>query len=337
MEDLLKALVQAPISVWLVFAGVLFLLFSALEVREESDKKGVKNRSVKPRQPVFWLGIVLGGLLLLGGIWLSQAQASQLGSTPAPQPSTETLPPPTVPPSFTATRPSSTEMPSPQPGSTESLSSPSPAPLSLKDACIAADRWVLVSTQPGAAAPFPDGRGCLDVSEAGITVNKQGVLAFKISQTAQIYLAAIALPVEAIAEVEFDLQRSALQAAYANELAAIEVAIAPAKEPTSNDDAARFRLMRDSLSDPLTYFWLADLGETKGAKISALHYEKSGGYHIRLSLDGSTLKVYIDGAAMPKTLRLPPGPKVLRLGYLAARNATIDAQISNLTVNGLTP
>jgi len=232
--------------------------------------------------------------------------------------------------------PAPTELPTPAPTEIAAPpASPSAAPLALRDACIAAAVWSPVTTLKDAATPQTDERGCLDLSTWGITANAQGALTMRLSMPKQAYLAAIWSPVNAVTTIEFDVVRNALQIAYPNEPAAFEAAIIPISDPGGNTSAARFRLVRDSVeASSYTYFALADLQENNGTKISQLHYQKSGGYHVKLELDGSVMKVYIDGALMSKTLNLPAGPKALRLGYLASRISTLDGQILNLKIDG---
>ncbi len=79
---------------------------------------------------------------------------------------------------------------------------------------------------------------------------------------------------------------------------------------------------------------LADAGEFSGSKIKSQHYEYSRKYNIRLELSGVVMIVYINNVRMDEDLTLPDGPKVFYIGYSLPIVGGVDAEITNIKIDG---
>lgn len=123
---------------------------------------------------------------------------------------------------------------------------------------------------------------------------------------------------------------------YAEPAVYISFAVAPLNDPMTAKNTARFKLqVEDTINSPLIYFVLADAGENAGVKITNQHYEYGRTYNIRFELAGSVMRLFINNIRQNENLSIPDGEKVFYIGYNLPTLAGIDAEVTNIRVDGI--
>jgi hypothetical protein len=116
----------------------------------------------------------------------------------------------------------------------------------------------------------------------------------------------------------------------------VNFAVAPLDDVLTAKNSARFKLQVEMTdSKPIVYFVLADVNENTGTKVGTQHYEYGRTYTIRLELVGNSMKVYLNGRKMTDELLIPTGQKAFYIGYTLPIAAGVDAEVKDLTIDGV--
>ena len=215
---------------------------------------------------------------------------------------------------------------------------PSPLPRrTLKDGCIFAKTWKADSTDPGIlASVVTDAYGCHSMESMGIFVGDDGKLNLSAQKRRTAIASGIYTSISNNSVIEFKVFVNSMYLVYEESPADLVFAIAPASDPMTTRNMARFKLhVETSESKPLIYFMMADVGENTGIKVPDQHYEYGRTYTIRFELSGSVMNVYINNLKMKESLLIPDGQKVFYVGYSLPVLAGADALVTDVTVDGV--
>ena len=326
MKEFFEFLKSAPISMILILAGLLFLFLSIFEFSRGNFK--TRKSSSTP-------GMALGFVLFLFGLviffWIPVPPAE---ATPTPTLTTVATTVPSETPKPVATLVAASTIEAPMPTETAS------AILELKDlstGCIALQTWQIQSTASNlheVTSVFPD--GCLNFGGVGISAEQGGILRLFHTAKKNAISSGIFTPVQDDSIIEFRVHIDSMYIVYADVPAFINFAVVSVNAPLPTRDSARFRLHVDQTEQkPLIYFTLADLGENTGTKVTSQHYEYGRTYSVRLELAGVLMRVFINDVRMSKDLALPSGRKAFVIGYDLPVQAGVDAEISDIRVDGI--
>jgi hypothetical protein len=224
------------------------------------------------------------------------------------------------------------------------------APVQIKtlaDGCISTQTWKYDSKQADVKNSVTESDGCYSTGKLGIYADSSGVLNILLPQnttkntiTSGIYTAST-LPNSAT--IEFTVKVSSM---YLNPPAAtptyITFSIASASDPMNILQTARFKFQVNNLKDAFVYARIASSGSLEGtiAKKGQKNSYPSTSY--TLVVDGKAMKIYTGTGDKKIKLSiedviLPDGPYVFYIGYEQPTGAGIDADVTNLKINGQAP
>lgn len=164
--------------------------------------------------------------------------------------------------------------------------------------------------------------------------NRAGILQIKDDAVRAQIASGIYTSINSDSIIEFKIRVKSMYIAVPGTIAYVTFAIAPANDPMTAKNTARFKLQVDSATqDHLIYFVLADINESNGARITTQHYEYGHTYTVRLELVGSVMDVYINNIKQNESPKIPIGAKVFYIGYNLPVSAAVDAEISNIKVD----
>jgi hypothetical protein len=170
----------------------------------------------------------------------------------------------------------------------------------------------------------------------GIFPDRSGVLRIVDEKKRDAVASGIYTPINSDSVIEFSVYVNSMYIANPNPAAFVSFAVAPANDPMTATNTARFKLQVEDKKDaPLVYFVLADAGENNGAKYQSQHYEYGNTYYIRLELTGSIMNIYINNVRINESLAIPSGAKVFYIGYSLPAFAGVDVQVTNIKVDGV--
>ncbi len=236
---------------------------------------------------------------------------------------TPTQTPVSLPPTDTPSPIASTAIPEP----------PSP----IANGCISSKSWKADATDQAVLNGIAEQpNACYETGSLGISVNNSGIL-FLLNQSKQKSLSAgIYTPIKNNSVIEFSIHVNSMYLVYAEPSVYISFAVAPLNDPMTAKNTARFKLqVEDTINSPLIYFVLADAGENAGVKMTNQHYEYGRTYHIRFELAGSVMRLFINNIKQNENLSIPDGEKVFYIGYNLPTLAGIDAEVTNIKVDGI--
>lgn len=205
----------------------------------------------------------------------------------------------------------------------------------ISDGCIFSQVWTTDSSntvQKDNVTIKPD--GCYDTGGLGVFANRAGILQIKDDAVRAQIASGIYTSINSDSIIEFKIRVKSMYIAVPGTIAYVTFAIAPANDPMTAKNTARFKLQVDSATqDHLIYFVLADINESNGARITTQHYEYGHTYTVRLELVGSVMDVYINNIKQNESPKIPIGAKVFYIGYNLPVSAAVDAEISNIKVD----
>jgi|CXWL01.1.fsa_nt_gi hypothetical protein len=207
----------------------------------------------------------------------------------------------------------------------------------LTDGCINPQTWKPVSADQNTLNNITvSSNNCYSMEALGIFTDPQGVLHLFKRDKRNFESAGIYTPIDGNNSiVEFSIYINSMSIANSESPVYITFAVAPVNTPASAQDSARFKFNVDTTgNNPAILFMMADVGENSGIKITTQHYEYSRTYDIRFELVGGLMRVYINDFRMDESLSIPDGPKVFYIGYNLPALAGMDAEITNIHVDG---
>lgn len=222
------------------------------------------------------------------------------------------------------------------PSAIASTATPEP-PSPIANGCISSRSWRADATDQAVLNGIAEQpNACFETGSLGISVNNSGVLTL-LNQSKQKSLAAgIYTPIRNNSVIEFSIHVNSMYLVYAEPAVYISFAVAPLNDPMTAKNTARFKLqVEDTINSPLIYFVLADAGENAGVKITNQHYEYGRTYNIRFELAGSVMRLFINNIRQNENLSIPDGEKVFYIGYNLPTLAGIDAEVTNIRVDGI--
>ncbi len=225
--------------------------------------------------------------------------------------------------SFTSTPEPTITSPAPQATSTM-------VPKKLADGCIYAQTWGVDSTDANlvdSTAVDPD--GCYSTDLLGIFAKSDGSLEIlngkKKSNVASGNNSVI----------EFKVYVTSMYIVY-QDPTYISFAVAPADNPMDTRNTARFKLaVEKNEPKPVIFFVEASVGDSVGVHEESRHYVYKQTYSVKMTLDGNKMNVIVNGIPIDNSLVLPTGSKVFYIGYNLPILANIDAQVTDLTIDGM--
>lgn len=334
-------------------------LFAAIEKRmknlgaslgqtiENNKQAPAETPAVPPagRKPIP-VGMMAGGagVLLVLAIILFGVLGNR-GSNPIPTPvptQTAVVPTQTVAPTQTAVEATATEEPAPtftpEPTITpEPVIEPTATPAPIGANCIHSLVWKPASTdQNGLDSISENSNGCYLMEALGIFTDANGTLHLnnrgqRIAITSGIYT-----PIKNDSVIEFKIFVTGMYIINAPNPVIVNFAVAPLDDVLTARNSARFKLqVETSDTRPIIYFVLADVNENMGTKVGTQHYEYGRTYTIRLELVGNSMRIYINGRKMTEELLIPTGQKAFFVGYTLPVAAGVDAEVKELTIDGI--
>lgn len=229
------------------------------------------------------------------------------------------------------------------PGATETLvaiapsDTPTPQPKTWLDGCLDAQTWHVYSTDTTVVSNTkPDADGCYPTGLTGMNLDPSGILHIVNWEKKTVLASGIYTPITETSVIDFKVYVTSMYLVYDGPPTYLNFAVAPADDPMDTKNTTRFKLQVEKTGkDPIVFYVMADSGETSGVKVRGKHNEYRHVYDVRLELNGSTLSVSIDDVPFGETLILPSGPKVFYIGYNLPVLAGINAQVSELTIDGV--
>ncbi|MCL4275683.1 MAG: hypothetical protein KJZ77_17560 [Anaerolineales bacterium] len=207
----------------------------------------------------------------------------------------------------------------------------------LSDACIYTGTWGVYSSDPEALGKISHSTdGCYNLGAIGIFPDKGGVLRVhdknqKIRLTHGIYV-----PIENDSVIEFKVFVNSMYLVYPENPMYVSFAVAPANDPFTAKNSARFRLWLDTVgSDSIITFRLANVGDANGYRYQGQRYEFGRTYTIRFELTGNIMRVLINGNDIKESLKIPTDDKVFYIGYHLPVAAGIDVSIKDVMVDDI--
>jgi len=208
----------------------------------------------------------------------------------------------------------------------------------LADGCINPQNWKPVSTNQNILNNISiNSNNCYSMETLGIFTDPQGALHLYKMDKRNFEAAGLYTSIETNNSiVEFSVYVNSMYISNSDAPAYITFAVAPASNPMSAKDSARFKFHVETVgNDPAILFMMADVGEANGIKIMTQHYEYSRTYNIRFELIGGFMRVYINDIRMDESLTIPDGSKVLYIGYDLPPLAGMDVEITNIRVDSM--
>lgn len=329
--DTIAAILQAPINLILILAGLVFLFFSFFEV----GKGNIRQAKGKTKR----LPLVIGVILLLIGLFLPTGETPPSEPTPDPASVASAAPPaPTVTPFPTVTPlPTETAAPTQTPSLTPEPTE-TPLPLTLNDGCVAANTWQAHSIDETLLASLLQNKSCLNLNTLGIYADKGGKVHLLGDATFQRLASGISMPVTDRSVIEFKVYVNNLYIVYPGTPAFITFSIAPAEAPMTRLGSGRFKLqIEDREEDAFIYFMLADTTESTGTKYPTQHYLYGRTYTVRLVLTGIFADIYINDVRLTDRITIPAGEKVFYIGYDLPIQSGADIEVFDIEIDGETP
>jgi hypothetical protein len=209
--------------------------------------------------------------------------------------------------------------------------------LTIADRCLFNRTWTIDSSDPTVKADHStDAKGCYTSDSLGMFVNNNGIVQINVGNQKVGMSSGIFTPIQINSVIDFKVYVSAMYIVYEGAPTYVEFAIAPSTNPMDSYNSARFKLhVEKKENNPLIFFVVADAGEANGVKVEGRHYEYKHTYAIHMELNGNRMELSIDGVPIDETLNLPPGQKVFYLGYKLPILAGINAQVSDITIDGV--
>lgn len=234
--------------------------------------------------------------------------------------------PPSASATVTATK---TSTATPQPTAT-------PEPRPLGENCIDPQIWEPASADAAALAGISQyTNGCYSMEALGIFTDSAGTLHLNYRDRRSVAAAGIYTPIRNDSVIEFKVFVNSMYVVYLDKPLTVNFAVAPANDPITEKNTARFNLHVDTNEKPpIVHFVLADVGEHLGTKVGTQHYEYGRTYTIRLELVGNFMKVYINGREMLETPYIPTGQKVFYIGYNIPIISGVDVEVKDITIDG---
>lgn len=211
-----------------------------------------------------------------------------------------------------------------------------PAAKPLSAGCMHSTIWQIGSTDQSTLNSLitkPD--GCYDTGALGIFPDRSGILHIVDGKKRNAITSGIYTPINSDSVIEFNVHVNSMYIANPNPPVYVAFAIAPAGDPLTGKNTARFKLqVEDKKDSALIYFVLADVGENIGAKFKTQHYEYGRTYTIRFELTGSIMSIFINNIKLNESLSIPAGSKVFYIGYDSPPYAGVDVEITNVKIDG---
>ena len=329
-------------------------LFTAIEKRMkdlaaklgpaiESSKQVSAIPAGRKPIPVGMMAGAAGVLLVIAVILFSvlNNRASNPDPTPAPTQSAVIATQTTVP-TRTAVEATVTEEPAPTftPPPTvtpEPVIEPTvtPAPISMN--CIHSQVWKPASTdQNGLDSISENSDGCYSMEALGIFTDASGILHLNNRGQRNAITSGIYTPIKNNSVIEFKVFVTGMYIVNPPSPVIVNFAITPLDDVLTARNSTRFKLqVETSDTRPIIYFVLADVNENTGTKVGTQHYEYGRTYTIRLELVGNSMRIYINGRKMTEELLIPTGQKAFFIGYTLPIAAGVDAEVKELTIDGV--
>jgi hypothetical protein len=227
----------------------------------------------------------------------------------------------------------------PPPTSTpEPVIQPTAAPEPISKNCIHAQVWKPASTDQDLLNGISvNTDGCYSMEALGIFTDANGILHLNYRDQRSAITSGIYTPINNSSVIEFKVfVKSMYIANNTTNPVTVNLAVAPLDDILTARNTARFKLhVEKDGSGPIIYFVLADVNENAGTKVGSQHYEYGRIYTIRLELVGNSMKVYINGLKMSEELLIPTGQKAFYIGYTLPIAAGVDAEIKDITIDGV--
>jgi hypothetical protein len=210
-----------------------------------------------------------------------------------------------------------------------------PAPISMN--CIHSQVWKPASTdQNGLDSISENSSGCYSMEALGIFTDASGILHLNNRGQKNASTSGIYTPVNNNSVIEFKIFVTGMYIVTPPNPVIVNFAVAPLDDVLTAKNSARFKLQVEMTdSKPIVYFVLADVNENTGTKVGTQHYEYGRTYTIRLELVGNSMKVYLNGRKMTDELLIPTGQKAFYIGYTLPIAAGVDAEVKDLTIDGV--
>jgi hypothetical protein len=329
MDTLLKIL-QTPIGTLLALAGLAIIFLAFFEV-----SKGTVKMRKTPKDGL--VPAAIGAALILVGLFLNRPQAA-VPAEPTPLGPTVSgaatevsaaLPTDTA---FPLTEAASPTEPSALP--TETVTS---VPIqTLADGCIAVQTWQADSTDAEALGAIVNENNCWNLENLGFVAQEETLHILPKIPKVPTSASGIFTPISNQSIIEFKVFVNRLYIIHENNPAYISFSIAPQGNPMARQESARFKLqVKDTGNAPIIFFMLADTNESNGDPLATQHYEYNNTYDMRLELNGISMKIYINNTDTGETISIPSGPKVFYIGYNLPLLAGVEAEIKDITIDGV--
>lgn len=325
MDTLLKIL-QTPIGTILALAGIAIVFLAFFEV-----SKGTVKMRKTPKDGL--VPAAIGAALILGGLFLSRTQtATPVEPTSDSAAFTETAP---AQPTDTAIPPTGTDSPSETPEIPTDTALPVPVKM-LADSCIDVQTWQADSNDVEALGAIVNENNCWNLENLGFAAQEGTLHILPKIPTVPTSASGIFTPIGNQSIIEFKVFVNRLYIIHENNPAYISFSIAPQDNPMARQESARFKLqVKDTGNSPIIFFMLADTNESNGNPLATRHYEYNNTYDVRLEVNGITMKIYINNVDTKETLGIPSGPKVFYIGYNLPLLAGVEAEIKDITIDGI--
>lgn len=170
----------------------------------------------------------------------------------------------------------------------------------------------------------------------GIFTDSNGTLHLNNRGQRSAITSGIYTPINNNSVIEFKIFATGMYIVNPPSPVIVNFAVTPLDDVLTARNSARFKLqVETSDTRPIIYFVLADVNENTGTKVGTQHYEYGRTYTIRLELVGNSMKVYINGRKMTEELLIPTGQKAFFIGYTLPIAAGVDAEVKELTIDGV--
>jgi hypothetical protein len=210
-----------------------------------------------------------------------------------------------------------------------------PAPISMN--CIHSQVWKPASTDENALINIPvNSDGCYSMEALGIFTDASGILHLNNKDQRNVVTSGIYTPIKNNSVIEFKVFVTGMYIVNLPSPVIVNFAVAPIDDVLTARNSARFKLHVETNDNrPIIYFVLADVNENTGTKVGTQHYEYGRTYTIRLELVGNSMRVYINNVKMAEELLIPTGQKAFYIGYTLPIVAGVDAEVRDITIDGV--
>lgn len=331
-------------------------LFTAIEKRMKASESKVGS-SIENKGPVVSVlpsgqkpmpvGVLIGGAAVL--LVIAIIAFSALGNRDSSVvPVTETIEPSAIPtltavPTQTAVEATATLEPTatftPPPTDTpEPVIEPTATPAPIGANCIHSQVWSPASTDQNTLDGISvNANGCYSMEALGIFTDANGTLHLNNRGQRSAITSGIYTPITNSSVIEFKVFVTGMFIVnLPPNPVIVNFAVAPLDDVLTARNTARFKLQVETNDRrPTIYFVLADVNENTGTKLGTQHYEYGRTYTIRLEVVGNSLRVYINGRKLSEELLIPTGQKAFYIGYTLPIAAGVDAEVKDLTIDGV--